>query len=563
MAPPRPTLDSCDADHRSSNAPVVWPVICVVVLLAVAGPQFIRTPLTNDTALFDLQAVMIRDGAVLYRDVLEPNLPGVIWIHTGVRTIFGESSEAMRIFDLAVFCAILAAGGCWLVGRGFSRATSGWFCVAGLAFYFSISEWCHCQRDTWMLLPAMVGLLLRGLRARRWMQSEEQPAGVRNVYASGVVEGVCWAAGVWIKPYVAIPAAAAWCVSHLFVRRKREFLADTAGLLTGGLLVGGVGVLWMIRTGCWPAFLESAREWNPRYFEAGREHWTKRRFITMCVRLWPWSFLHVFAVPTAIVTLLRYLRSRTENATFATRSLFAALLCVFYLGWVAQAFFLQHLFDYVHAPAILLSVLLLVAAIAGTKRRMLRVGGIGVFALLAAAASPIFSTARLGLWQECLAGPASPRLQNRLTHFSNPDREDMQRVAEFLRREGVADRDVCLFNSDFVSMYQMLNLRPPTKFIYLYESATFFPDRSAELERALDESGHRYVVTDLVSCGMPQAEAEAIGPNGPLAPPPAYPTDRDNSYPWSHPVVYRSGTYLVHRVDGSAGRLLAGPLRTK
>ncbi len=230
---------------------------------------------------------------------------------------------------------------------------------------------------------------------------------------------------------------------------------------------------------------------------------------------------------------------------------------MFYLGWVAQAYFLQHLFDYVHAPAILLSLLLLTAALAGADRSFWRTGGIVAFALLAVAASPVFSARRLEVWRDCLSGPVSPRLQDRLTHFSNPDREDLQRVADFLRREGAAGRDVCLFNSDFVSLYQTLNLRPPTKFIYFYELATFFPERSAELERALSESGHRYVVTDLVSCGMPQAYAEAIGPDGPLAPPPAYPTDRQDAYPWSHPVVYRSGTYLVHRVDGPVGRLVA------
>ena len=65
--------------------------------------MFLRMPETNDAEMFDLQAWLIADGGVMYRDVLEPNLPGVVWIHLLVRVIGGSSSEALRVYDLLSF----------------------------------------------------------------------------------------------------------------------------------------------------------------------------------------------------------------------------------------------------------------------------------------------------------------------------------------------------------------------------------------------------------------------------------------------------------------------------
>jgi hypothetical protein len=221
-----------------------------------------------------------------------------------------------------------------------------------------------------------------------------------------------------------------------------------------------------------------------------------------------------------------------------------------YLGWTFQAFFLQHLFDYVHVPSVLLAGLVLaclsVSAGAGSRARF-RIAWTA-FAVLALASSPLLRQDRLRLWDDCLSADATPRLRDQLAHFENPRREDLARVAEFLRRAHVGPRDVCFYNSDFVSLHRQLGLQPPTRYAYLHEILVFFPERRTQIQAELARSGHHYVVTDLVSCGMPRRDAEAIGPNGPLAPPPVYARIPSTSYPWSCPVVYRAGTYLVHRV---------------
>jgi hypothetical protein len=515
-------------------------------------------PLTNDTALYDLQASVVQRGGVLYRDILEPNLPGVVWIHLTVRSLLGDSSEAMRLFDLAVLGEILLVGVWWLGGtqprmniRGRARNSPAvWFAIAGLAFYLSISEWCHCQRDTWMLLPALVGVTLR---RQQYLRCVRAPATSR-IWLWAVAEGLVWGAGVWIKPYVVIPAIGAFCVSHVLLRNGRAFLTDAAGLLSGGLVAGAAGIAWMIATGCWPWFWETLCEWNPQYFQAGREHWTKARFIAMTARLWPWSALHLVAVPLTVQALLTSVIGRNatemnEQGLASSRGGASPLLAAFYLGWLAHAFFLQHLFDYVHVPAVLIALLFLADL---ASRRAASSTGWHVaytgFAVLVLLASPIVRGERPKLWPECVAGPNSPRLQDRLAHLTNPNREDLARVAEYLRRCNVQGREVCFYNSDFVALYQSMDLTPPTRFVYLHELLVFFPDRASEMHDQLAHAGLRYVVTDLVGCGMPRQLAAQIGPEGPLASPPAY--DRDRSgYPWTLPVVYRAGTYLVHKVD--------------
>ena len=78
-----------------------------LLLLTLTVPLFVCAPVTSDVSLFDVQAMTVLKDGVLYRDVLEPNLPGIVWIHVLFRSVAGWSSEAVRGFDLAVFFATL------------------------------------------------------------------------------------------------------------------------------------------------------------------------------------------------------------------------------------------------------------------------------------------------------------------------------------------------------------------------------------------------------------------------------------------------------------------------
>jgi len=199
-------------------------------LLLVVGTQlpiFLQMTLTPDAVLYDVQARSLLDGGVLYRDVVEPNLPGIVWVHAIVRTLAGWSTLMLRVFDLAVVMGIalllsrFVSGP--LVERPLKHLASGFFVAGLLLFYFSTSEWCHCQRDTWMLLPCLLAVLVRwhvmvlldgkpqelihdGGGVFGW--TVNKVVTVKSIVAWGFVEGVLWGLGFWLKPFVAIPAVA-------------------------------------------------------------------------------------------------------------------------------------------------------------------------------------------------------------------------------------------------------------------------------------------------------------------------------------------------------------------
>ncbi len=526
----------CDEESSPSLA---LPLICLAALLLLAVPLFLRMPLTNDAILFDLQTRLFSEGAVPYRDVLEPNLPGVFWVHSAVRGVLGKNSEALRLFDLVVMAAVT-----WLLGKlvmksgGTSRSAM-WLAATVLTFYLGATEWCHCQRDTWLLLPILAATGLRLYRLGR---------NLPPTAALSLAEGLLWGAGVWLKPYAALVAVAVWLMTLRGFRSQRQGLIDTTWVLLGGMVAGVCGVGWLVQTEAWPYWLETMRQWNPRYLAAGREHWVWPRFQAMVWRMQPWFALHLLALPFAVVTLRKFWQRPRNPEGALVGDLPHLALSAVYLATMTHVFLLQHLFDYVHAPAVILAVGVVGTWLSQPNRSPRWRIAVLAFGILVLASSPLFQRQRVGLWWACLTQPSSPKLQDRLALLANPRRSHIERVAEFLRKQTPRNGEVCVYNSDLVGLYQRLELRPPTRYVYLFELLTYFPDQRGEIVSTVGNSGHRFVVTDLASCGMPLSQAMAIGPDGPTAPPPAYHAVSRRNYPWSHRVVFRSGTYLVHEI---------------
>ncbi len=325
------------------------------------------------------------------------------------------------------------------------------------------------------------------------------------------------------------------------------------------------GVAWLCWSGAWPYFWETFTEWNPRYFEAGKEHWTAERLVGTVYRLLPWSLLHLAAAPWAVLELGVWLRGRYSRNGHNVRTS-QTLLSVFYLAWLAQSLFLQHLFDYVHAPGILLAVTVLCHGLSSSRAAsglaepatadlhntlsrapVWRFAAIG-FLTLAFLASPVLHADRLSAWPACWTHGSTPEVRNRLAFFKYPDWEDLHDAANYLRQQEPRDGEVTCFNNNLVYLYEELNLRPSTRFVYLEALLIFFPERQAEIRAALDASRQQFLVTDLTAAGVRGADVRlgAQGENGSL--PPAFPPALQRHFPWSYPVAYRAGSIIVHRV---------------
>ena len=512
--------------------------------------MFLRMPETNDAEMFDLQAWLIADGGVMYRDVLEPNLPGVVWIHLLVRAIGGSSSEALRVFDLLSFAIVMSFAWALLKMSGASRRAATWSVLACSMFYLSTSEWCHCQRDMWMLAPAIAGTWLR-LKQRARAESE---ASGGRLLLWGMLEGLVWGIGIWIKPYVLLVTVAAWLCTLSRKAGLKRTAADSAGLLAGGLIAGGAGFGWMIFTGAWPHWLDTMQNWNPRYLQAGRENWTYRRFKVMVIRFLPWFFLHLAAVPIALKQIQQRVSGRNAGPADVSEKPIAvgsAVLASVYLVWMVHSFLLQHLFDYVHAPGIVLAILVSANAIARGRSRTGLQLVVMLFGVAVVAASPILKLRTLPIWKECVSGDTTPPLQDKLTHFDNPRRTDLAEIVTFLKQQQVSGHDVLIFNSDGVSLYRRLNLKPPSRYAYFFETLIFFPDKRNEVILEAMRNKPRFIVLDLVSClEMSGDAAHAVGPAGKHAAPPGY--KPRPSFPWKYPVAFRAGSWLVLDVRAEA-----------
>ncbi len=231
-----------------------------LALLVANIPLMLCMPLAADAVLYDLQARTALTGGVLYRDIVEPNLPGIVWCHMAIRLLMGWSEFALKWVDLVIVGGIVALL-LRLVAVVHGRRTVAVDCVLAAAamvmcgFYFSTPEWVHCQRDIWLMLPAMLALTLRIARLRL-DRGDETPL---NLMLPGLIEGLLWAMAFWIKPFVAVPALSAVAITMLLARRTlirpgRWVACDVSGLLAGGLLIGAAGSLWLIATGAWPHF---------------------------------------------------------------------------------------------------------------------------------------------------------------------------------------------------------------------------------------------------------------------------------------------------------------------
>lgn len=532
-----------DADEVAIRQRMVYFWTAFVVFLVVSLPLMICMPLTADPITYDLQAQTALEGGVLYRDLVEPNLPGVVWVHMAVRSALGWTTYALRGFDLAMFAGIVLLLIC--LARGASTARDFRLQTPLLALllcwcYFSMSEWAHCQRDIWMMLPALSALTVRMWQLRRASRWE---LGRLDRLFWGVVEGLLWGTAVWIKPFVCVPALGALVVSA-WINRNWGTAWNFAGVLIGGILAGVCGSVWLIKTGAWPYFWDMALNWNPEYFEMGRDRWTFERYSSLFRRFMPWSLLHFIAIPVAIRNLYHLPRVRMTQQSRTAACVFSAV----YLGWLIQAHALQHLFDYAHVPGTLLALALLAAS--WPERRALPLAKLGLASLivLALVSSAATRPERLVWWGRCVTEGSTPAVRCGLQHMPLPEWQELQPVIDFLKSQDLKEGEVTAYNVFLIHLYPELELKSSTRYVFLDVHLRIFKKRTAQIEKALEESNQRFVVSSLLENGMLPEDIGTFSTNQPPQLPANFPDEEMRYFPYNQKLVFRSGQYVVHEV---------------
>jgi hypothetical protein len=496
-------------------------------------------PLDADTTHYDLCARTLLDGGMLYRDALDTNLPGMPWLHAAIRFVAGWRSEVMQAIDLVVVSLIVVLLVCWLP-YGASAGSRGATTLLLGGYYLTTSEWCHVQRDVWMLLPAVLAL---ACRRRQIVVLAEARSGGWSATALPLVEGLLWGAAFWIKPYVVVPALLCWVTSATLVcssglrRGWRAWLsvaADGLLVLIGGAVAGAAGVAWLVKTGTWPVFWEIMSNWNRQYvghnFSDGRGLLLFAGFV---VRFFPWVLVHLVAVPLACHDLWRCRRSSGEGA----------LLSALYLGWLLQAALLQHLFDYIHVPPVLLGLAVLCRRCADVSVGKWRTVAFACLFLGLAMRLPSITIERLAVWQRCLAEGSSAEVRDQVSLLKpRMSWRELELTEEFLRKLGAQDGEVTCWSPRANALYEVLGIRPPTRYFYVHLNLRVFARQREAMWREFAATRQRYLVCDVLLAtwkGEPERSWAQPLDDPALAP---FPRER---------LLFRAGRYAVYALDGT------------
>lgn len=562
-----------EAANRRRHRASWWAAVAALALLVLVNvPLFVCMPLDTDATFYDVCARSLFRHGVEYRDAMEHGLPGMTWLQSGVRFLVGWRSESLRLVDLLVVGGSFALLLRWLRLLGRSWTACLWAAVALAAFYFSTSEWNHCQRDVWMLLPALAALWIRDGQLQRF---DDASAVASKYFGWAVLEGAFWAIAFWIKPFVAVPALFCLLVSAVWMWRRGRGAAanmglNVAGLLVGGGVVGGIGVGRLVLDGAWPYFWDVMRNWNPEYYKFARESgWTWERLSELYRDLFPWILVHLLAVPLAVYLVVRGVRPNGLSATAATRRRRQALLAALYLGWLLQAWW-QNLLEYIHVPSIILGLAVIAAAEQPLRDRFLRTLSLRksrpvtlrwvrlarhgwlclvvAFAAVALSRHPMFEPSRLGLWPSCWRHGSTPAIRDGLALTDHTDWQDLAEIKKAIHLFAHADGYVTCFSNGTQAIYSELNLKPSTRFVYLDTYLAAFPEHREQIMDELMNSHQGYVVTDLRTLGFWHLRRTHDSLGMILTPQLAYPKDKPIVFPWNEPVVVHSGSYFIQRV---------------
>jgi hypothetical protein len=454
--------------------------IVVVAVLVLAGPLFVCMPIWVDCYLFDICARALLRGEVVYREFFLHGPPGMMLTVTGVRLLVGWRSEALRLVDLAIVSAVIVLWVRFSLPVLVSTAARIWTGIAMFLVYVGMTEWCHCQVDVWMLLPALAAFAMRLGQVSALRQGNSA-----RVIGRATIEGLLWSWALLMKPFVLIPAlggwlAGLWCLDNS--RWTKAVLLDMMGLFIGAVIAFGSATTWLVVSTNWPYFWEASfSTWNRDYYATSGSLMHRLGEVTRVLGYWG-----ILGWAAVIMSLWMLLRPRES---------LRPMVAAFYLGWFVEGNFLQRQAPYQVLPAVLLGIGLL-AQYSWTRWMV-----ITTILAWTELAHPLLNRHRLEFWSRSWREGSTPAMRNALTidpgNFVAPDWVNLAAMAGDLRSRGVKDRELTCYALSATSLYWTLDMKPSTRYIELFATLVQFPGHQAEIRNDLFASPQRYVINDL------------------------------------------------------------------
>lgn len=203
--------------------------------------------MVNDTPIMlYLAKLMVRQGAIPYRDFFDMNLPGSYWMFGWIIRALGTSDLSVHAANLIVLAAISGLMFAVLSKPCAACATLG--IGLGALRVFSGESAFVLQRELFALIP-ISALLVLGLR---------RPL---HGFWQSTVAGALMAWLALIKPQLALYGLPVLVLLGAECENGRQRVCLYAGMAICGALPLVACGLWLVKSGAWPGFCEVVQYW--------------------------------------------------------------------------------------------------------------------------------------------------------------------------------------------------------------------------------------------------------------------------------------------------------------
>jgi hypothetical protein len=272
-----------------------------LLFLAAMGALYSTLPPSPDQFEVDYLGWRLLHGARPYVDFIDPNWPGIFWLHSLSTLLFGNTMYAWRVMDYVLMLTGVLFLADWL-RRTCSVQAAVWTLFLYPALYITTGSWFAGQRDILLLHLGFVSFWLDHLA---W--SRRRPA-----WQFGT--GAVIALATLVKP-TAVLIGVALALANSWTRRLRfreAVMHLLAGILGAALALFAALLLLMLQGSTLSAFWAAAVEFNrPEY---RLESATAAHLLGVLWKAYAvsWHWIGVGALLT-LIWLLRGTRSETSR----------------------------------------------------------------------------------------------------------------------------------------------------------------------------------------------------------------------------------------------------------
>lgn len=309
-------------------------IIILLIILVMAFSlrmAFIHEPFERDEGQYAYIAQEILHGSIPYRDVIEIKPPGVFYIYASAITLFGNTTESIRLFT--AFYSLLTVIVVYLIARNLRGVRAGLLAALLYGVYSSgpLIQGSGSNVEVFMVLPLAISV---------WFYLRGADSGKR-VYI--VLSGICASCAMLIKP-VALPQVVLLFIFLFLLPKSRESIKDllfnVLSFVLPALIMAAVVIGYFAYHGALEDFLYWTVDFTrSTYAKSNEKALQGTPFFSVIGIIFFELFLPVLvALPTALWLIFK---GKNTKYLLAALLIFAAAISVYLPGKNHPHYFIQ------------------------------------------------------------------------------------------------------------------------------------------------------------------------------------------------------------------------------